>query len=313
MDVMTMENVGPCKKKLVLLATKGETAAGETLGGGLCLNPVLFPVEKAQRRSACEDPASSRMGACYPKCMGTGADQLVLPGAQTKRSAATAMDASLNEAELVTKMQTFDLEELGLAAASQASYKKPEKNIVVDYEDSDGEHQELRHKEATCAPSACAPVLTGADSNNARQTRRRSRCGSSEVAASGSLRGKSVIFDQNVKSTEPASSNISDTDAEEIRCSNVHKLCMCEVKLHRTLESCWLVCSGQVYDITGIVTAHPGGVRSILRKAGGADCARDMKFHTKNARKMMEKCFIGKLQQCGDDADCSGDANCSIM
>ncbi|POM79533.1 Nitrate reductase [Phytophthora palmivora] len=88
---------------------------------------------------------------------------------------------------------------------------------------------------------------------------------------------------------------------------------MCEVKLHRSLESCWLVCSDQVYDVTGLVTAHPGGVRSILRKAGGPDCARDMKFHTKKARKMMEKCFIGKLQQCGDDVDCSGDANCSIM
>jgi cytochrome b involved in lipid metabolism len=68
-----------------------------------------------------------------------------------------------------------------------------------------------------------------------------------------------------------------------------------------------------VYDVTGLVTSHPGGVRSILRKAGGPDCARDMKFHTKKARKMMEKCFIGKLQQCGDDVECAGEANCSIM
>ncbi|KAG6967147.1 hypothetical protein JG688_00006452 [Phytophthora aleatoria] len=314
MDVMTMEQLAPSKKKLLLLATKCEAIAGETPSGGFCPDPVLFPAEKAQGLSVCEDPASSSMGACYPKCMGTGDDQLVLPGVQTKRPAAAAMDRTLYEAELVTKMQTFDLEELGLAAASQASQKRQEKSIVVDYEDSDGEHLELRHQAATCAPSACAPVLTGGESNNGRHARRRSRCGSSEVAATGSLRGKSVIFEHNIKSAEPSSPNTSDTDAEEeMRCSKVHKLCMCEVKLHRSLESCWLVCSSQVYDVTGLVTAHPGGVRSILRKAGGPDCARDMKFHTKNARKMMEKCFIGKLQQCGDDVDSSGEANCSIM
>ncbi|KUG02268.1 Nitrate reductase [Phytophthora nicotianae] len=308
-----MEHLAPSKKNL-LLTPKCEVVAGETPSGGFCPDPVLFPADKAQGLSVCEDSAFSSMGACYPKCMGTVDDQMVLPGAQAKRSASAAMESTLYEAELVAKMQTFDLEELGLAAASQASHKKQEKSIIVDYEDSDGEHLELRPKEATCAPSACAPVLTGAESNNARHTRRRSRCGSSEVAATGSLRGKSVIFEKNIKSVEPESPNTSDTDAEEeMRCSKVHKLCMCEVKLHRSLESCWLVCSGQVYDVTGLVTAHPGGVRSILRKAGGPDCARDMKFHTKNARKMMEKCFIGKLQQCGDDVDCSGEANCSIM
>ncbi|POM63643.1 Nitrate reductase [Phytophthora palmivora] len=306
MDTVVMEQRSSNK----VLVT-GDTTAAETRG--FCLDPVLFPAlrptpsEKTQERLLCDDSAATTMGACYPKCMGVRDDQL-LSGAHVKRSpAASAMDATPYETELVNKMQTFDLEELGLAAASQATHKKQE-GIVVDYEDSDGEHPELRDQAASCAPNACAPVLSIA--TNGRHARRRSRCGSSE----GSLRGKSVIFEQDVKTAEPVTPNTSETDTEEeIRCSKVHKLCMCEVKLHRSLESCWLVCSDQVYDVTGLVTAHPGGVRSILRKAGGPDCARDMKFHTKKARKMMEKCFIGKLQQCGDDVDCSGDANCSIM
>ncbi|KAG7376984.1 hypothetical protein PHYPSEUDO_012362 [Phytophthora pseudosyringae] len=311
--VMTMAQLAPStssSKKLLLQAT----ATGET--APFCPDPLaaLRPEKTRappQELPVGERPASTAMGACYPKCMGAGDEQLVLPGARAKRAAPTATDATLYEAELVAEMRTFDLEELGLAAASQAARGQQEKSIVVDYEDSDGEHPEPRDQAAACAPSACAPVLTGgADSSYARLGRRRSRCGSAEAAAAGSLKGKSVIFAQDGK----ASPGTSDTDAEEDgRCSRVHKLCMCEVKLHRALESCWLVSSGQVYDVTGLVTSHPGGVRSILRKAGGPDCARDMKFHTKKARKMMEKCFIGKLQQCGDDVDCSGEANCSIM
>ncbi|KAL3660736.1 hypothetical protein V7S43_014139 [Phytophthora oleae] len=283
--VMTMESMMERSKKLVT----GETAP-------FCPDLLQLKSTKTQEPQSA-DPSSISMGACYPKCMGSGDDTLVLPGAQDKRTI-TSTTAALYETELVSRMQTFDLEELGLAAASQS--KKQEKGIVVDYEDSDEEHPEPRDQAATCAPSACAPVLTSADG---RPSRRRSRCGSD-------LRGKSVIFE----TADPTATSSSDTDAEEDeRCSKVHKLCMCEVKLHRSLESCWLVSGSQVYDVTGLVTAHPGGVRSILRKAGGPDCARDMKFHTKNARKMMEKCFIGKLQQCGDDVDCSGEGNCSIM
>ncbi|GMF45833.1 unnamed protein product [Phytophthora fragariaefolia] len=277
--------------------------------GGVQAAETVLRLSAAPAKPQLQLQTPPRMGACYPKCMGASEDpQLALrPGAQAKRP---AVDADY-EAALAGALQTFDLEELGLAAAPHA-LPQP-KSIVVDYEDSDGEHPQPRDQAAACAPSACGP-LTGAtafDSSNGRLVRRRSRGASMD----GGLRGKSVIVEQDGKSA--ASPAASDTDVEEKqgepRCSKVHKLCMCEVKLHRSLESCWLVSSGQVYDVTGLVTAHPGGVRSILRKAGGPDCARDMKFHTKNARKMMEKCFIGKLQQCGDDVDCSGDANCAIM
>ncbi|KAG2523439.1 hypothetical protein JM18_004756 [Phytophthora kernoviae] len=238
-------------------------------------------------------------------------------------AAATSSSTKLytsNQAELVAKMKTFDLEELGLTAVSVV---KEEKRLVVDYEDNYGDHLELRNDSATCAPDACGlledKALTGLSEEvvcSGRLSRRRSRHGSDMASApTSSLRGKSVIFEQGVKTEEPVSPSTSATDEEEetTRCSKVHKLCLCEVQLHRSMESCWLVSSGQVYDVTGLVTAHPGGTRSILRKAGGPDCTRDMKFHTKKARKMMEKCFIGKLQACGDEVDCSGEANCNIM
>jgi hypothetical protein len=103
-------------------------------------------------------------------------------------------------------------------------------------------------------------------------------------------------------------------EEEPERCSQLHKLCLCEVRLHKSRESCWLVASGSVYDVTGLVDVHPAGPRSILRKAGGADCTKDMKFHSKAARKMMQKCFIGKLVPCGDDPDpADAPAACTIM
>ncbi|KAE9326619.1 hypothetical protein PR003_g16206 [Phytophthora rubi] len=307
MDAAVMTVTVPAVTKDKLLLAGG--GAAETARGAFCADPVLFRAAPAKPQPQEPQASAPPMGACYPKCMNAGHDPQLLPGVSAKRSA----DAAPYEAALVSAMQTFDLEELGLAAAPA---QQPPKSIVVDYEDSDGEHPEPRDQAtATCAPSACGPLTGGVaavDSSSGRLVRRRSRGASID----GSLRGKSVIFEQEGKA-KAASPATSGTDVEEeeaeARCSKVHKLCMCELKLHRSLETCWLVSSGQVYDVTGLVTAHPGGVRSILRKAGGPDCARDMKFHTKNARKMMEKCFIGKLQQCGDDVDCSGDATCSIM
>ncbi|UIZ28828.1 hypothetical protein KXD40_007227 [Peronospora effusa] len=264
-------------------------------------NNVSFPALKPTLEKVVTP--SSVMDKCYPKCMNLEEDELLQqPGNATQKSETKSF--LVNEVEL---MRTFDLEELGLATALQASQLQ-EKSIVVDYEDSDGDRVGLQDQAAaTCVLSACGPLIDSAvatESSNERLARRRSRCGSLEML---SLKGKSVIFQQNI----PSLSNIS-TD-EEMRCSKVHKLCMCEVKLHRSLESCWLVSSGQVYDVTGLITVHPGGIRSILRKAGGPDCARDMKFHTKKARKMMEKCFIGKLEQCGDNVDCVSEGNCSVM
>ncbi|CEG47574.1 Cytochrome b5 [Plasmopara halstedii] len=217
--------------------------------------------------------------------------------------------------EMENQVQTLDVEELGSAAALQAPHMRQKNRIIVDYEENDEYRPELQQEEVACVLSACGPVLTIDSSNGRFLANRRSRCSSSDTNASDVAKGKSVIYKQIGKPTASiTSSSNSEIDLDgQTRCSKVPKLCMCEVKLHCSLDSCWLVSSGQVYDVTGQVTDHPGGVRSILRKAGGPDCARDMKFHSKNARKIMEKCFIGKLRQCGDDVDCSTEVNCIIM
>lgn len=155
-------------------------------------------------------------------------------------------------------------------------------------------------------------------------SRRRSRkdsisTGSSIATASAAAvvgtprRGKTLVLAKPTVHTDPASpSTATDSSEADERCSSVPKLCMCEVQLHTSRASCWLVAGAHVYDVTGILDAHPGGSRSLLRKSGGPDCTQDMKFHTKTARKMLEKCFIGKLQPCGDEPE-RQDSNCSIM
>ncbi|KAF1317435.1 Nitrate reductase, partial [Globisporangium splendens] len=203
-------------------------------------------------------------------------------------------------------------------------------------------------KTVECAPDACAPMekflylqnpadelfeldtLTSSVSTpltpGRRRSSRKSSIGNSKDNNSSELttprRGKSIIFKNDqivekpmVASKEPISPSTQTEISEdsELRCSRVPKLCLCEVKLHKTKASCWLVANNEVYDVTGIMDVHPGGVRSILRKAGGPDCTQDMKFHTKKARKMLEKCFIGKLQPCGEDDDANTAGNCSIM
>ncbi|KAI9905106.1 hypothetical protein PsorP6_018539 [Peronosclerospora sorghi] len=228
----------------------------------------------------------------------TKEQQLVISEDEERRVLTSAF-----ETEMDTTPQPFDLEELGLSDTSQISQQLV-KSIVVDYEESDRDDDKLRNVDATCAPSACGPLEEGVardELSTGRLYRHRS--------SSDSLKGKSVIFEPNMKIASRITSE-SDPEQSVHRCVKVPKLCMCEVKLHRSLESCWLVSSGHVYDVTGLVTAHPGGIDSILRKAGGPDCAQDMKFHSKRARKMMEKCYIGKLARCGDEVD---EATCNVM
>jgi len=73
----------------------------------------------------------------------------------------------------------------------------------------------------------------------------------------------------------------------------------CELKRHNTSDSAWLLCGEIVYDATNFINGHPGGEKSILRKAGGAvDCTKDMKFHSSKAINMWKRNKIGVLRTC---------------
>lgn len=42
-----------------------------------------------------------------------------------------------------------------------------------------------------------------------------------------------------------------------------------EVRKHNSRDSCWVVVAGEVYDVTGFLEDHPGGIAPILKVAGG--------------------------------------------
>lgn len=51
-------------------------------------------------------------------------------------------------------------------------------------------------------------------------------------------------------------------------CNTATMLSLDEVRKHVSRESCWVIISGQVYDVTDFLDEHPGGAGVILRCAG---------------------------------------------
>lgn len=74
---------------------------------------------------------------------------------------------------------------------------------------------------------------------------------------------------------------------------------LCDLARHIAPNDCWLHASGLVYDVSLFLHSHPGGIRSILSHAGGADCKEDLEFHGKAAQALWRECTIGKIRACG--------------
>lgn len=69
-----------------------------------------------------------------------------------------------------------------------------------------------------------------------------------------------------------------------------------EVASHCTEESCWMVVSDKVYDLTEFLDFHPAGVEIMLEHAGtDASTVFFEKGHSLGAQLMLEKYFIGDL------------------
>jgi L-lactate dehydrogenase (cytochrome) len=45
-------------------------------------------------------------------------------------------------------------------------------------------------------------------------------------------------------------------------------LSVLEVEKHNSRKSCWVIISGEVYDVTDFIDEHPGGAGVVLRYAG---------------------------------------------
>ena len=76
-----------------------------------------------------------------------------------------------------------------------------------------------------------------------------------------------------------------------------------EVKSHNRIDDCWIVIDGDVYDITGFLSKHPGGVTRLMEFAGRDATER---FHQMHSSAMLEKMkehltYIGKLKGAFDE------------
>lgn len=69
-----------------------------------------------------------------------------------------------------------------------------------------------------------------------------------------------------------------------------------EVSKHSTEKDLWMIIDGNVYDVTGFVDEHPGGLDTLLQVAG-ADGSDDFKGvgHSDSAKAQLKKFAIGKL------------------
>lgn len=68
-----------------------------------------------------------------------------------------------------------------------------------------------------------------------------------------------------------------------------------ELSKHNKKEDCWCAFQGYVYDLTGYLDYHPGGVLSIMEYAGDDMTKGYMQWHRYIPPDIFEKLKIGKL------------------
>ncbi|CDW80177.1 cytochrome b5 [Stylonychia lemnae] len=72
-----------------------------------------------------------------------------------------------------------------------------------------------------------------------------------------------------------------------------------EITAHSAEGDCWLLIEGKVYDVSPYMDKHPGGSDILLANASGQDAseAYEDADHSKRAKEMLKKYFIGVLAQ----------------
>ncbi len=75
-----------------------------------------------------------------------------------------------------------------------------------------------------------------------------------------------------------------------------------ELTKHNSAQSCWLLISGKIYDVTSFLGQHPGGINTILPNCGtDATVAFDTKggrgSHSQRANAMLISYYLGNLNQ----------------
>ncbi|KAF1314425.1 Cytochrome b5 isoform b, partial [Globisporangium splendens] len=77
------------------------------------------------------------------------------------------------------------------------------------------------------------------------------------------------------------------------------KYSSCEVQRHRSLRSCWVIVDGDVFNITDLLSVHPGGLQVLLQAAQhGEDCGPILDEHPPSARHFLSHYRLGEYYEC---------------
>lgn len=107
-----------------------------------------------------------------------------------------------------------------------------------------------------------------------------------------------LVFYQDSKMNVPVSpspSVLADSSTAAVLSSQ-------EIARHSTVSDCWLLISNKVYNLTGYLTAHPGGVQTISpycgKEASQAFATKDTgNAHSANANNLLANYYVGDLGQ----------------
>ncbi|KAG6550915.1 hypothetical protein Mapa_007530 [Marchantia paleacea] len=100
---------------------------------------------------------------------------------------------------------------------------------------------------------------------------------------------------QPVEPVPAKKSMVKSSSTPSFRQPSIRQISMIEVRRHTHSESAWIVVHGSVYDCTGFLHEHPGGVDSILLTAGTDATEEFDAIHSDKAKVLLEKYKIGEL------------------
>ena len=76
----------------------------------------------------------------------------------------------------------------------------------------------------------------------------------------------------------------------------MENISMEEVEKHNTVDDCWIVSHGKVYDVTKFINRHPGG-KFTIKSNSGKNVSRHFDYHSKRSHELWKKYLIGKISK----------------
>ncbi|KAI0819144.1 hypothetical protein BC628DRAFT_1404234 [Trametes gibbosa] len=94
----------------------------------------------------------------------------------------------------------------------------------------------------------------------------------------------------------------ANTDVKSHKNEKLMTFSLEEIATHNTKDDAWLILDNKVYDVTSVLSWHPGGANAILAYAGKAtvDVTNEYKgIHDNYANGKRDECLVGQLSEAG--------------